>query len=173
MDVKRQHNKNKNTDLLLFIYIFYAFITAVQSIHVLVYCSSQVCANGFVSFDDEYWYSWPPGDIEKLSDRTILAPFFTNMEFSGIGGAIYYHEYNPDSTISFESNHNVQQAKLYISDIFGKSIKIKYLFVATWFQARRDGWLSSYYVWFNEEDGRWEYDYIPENAEKVRAQMRH
>ena len=95
------------------------------------------------------------------------------MEFSGTGGAIYYHEYDPDNTISFESNHNVQQAKLYISDIFGKSITLKYLFVATWFQARRDHWLSSYYTWFNEDNGRWEYEYRPENEKKVRTETRH
>ena len=120
--------------------------------------SFQVCENGFIVFDDPYYSNWPE-DVEYIYDRTILAAYFADMDIRDSHGTLYYHAYDENSDVLFPSSYGAQQAKLYIKDIMGNdNFKIKYLFVATWFQARK----SRSAEW-------WYYDYGREETKEVCA----
>ena len=117
----------------------------------------QVCTNGYVTFDTPY-YDWsPPGDISYINDRTLLAPYFADVDIRGVHGEVYYQAYTSFGTPSRSSGKRViQLANSYMGTfMFKKDFDASFVLVATWHEVppypHNDAWWCWWFGWTCEE----------------------
>ena len=111
----------------------------------------QVCTNGYVTFNTPFYDWWPPGDISDISDRTLLAPYFGDVDIRGIYGAVYYQAYTSFSN-GTSPKLAIQLAEAYVRQLMrNKDFNARFVLVVTWHQAPpypyHDGWWCWLFGW--------------------------
>ena len=119
----------------------------------------QVCTNGYVTFDTPFYQWRPPGDISDISNRTLLAPYFGDVDIRGTYGAVYYQSYTSFSNGTprhASPRMPIQLAEAYVRQLMrNKEFNARFVLVVTWHQAppfpHYDAWWCWLFGW-NCED---------------------
>ena len=116
-----------------------------------------MCTNGYVTFDTPFYEWFPPGDISDIGNRTLLAPYFADVDIRGEYGQVYYQAYtafsNSNGTPRQSSgNRVIQIAESYIRTLVPKKdFNARFVLVATWDEAPPypyyNAWWCGWFGW--------------------------
>ena len=105
-------------------------------------CIFQASTNGILTFDRPYLRWWPPGNIQEIDDRTVLAPYFSDVDIRGSTGEVFYQTY--DIYSGKGSSEAVQMAERYIRGAMRNAeFTAKFVLVVTWYD------VPNYPFWLN------------------------